>query len=254
MELLENKRVASRYSESIRSLHKHSPIELGKKITSPKKRKSKKKSPLKVIKISGNVNKSPVAPNFLNSNNNTTDYKNHQSQKTKMAPIKYSASPPIINNRHIVRPVNRTGNELPRYTSLPSYPPKYDSVYKPSYPPNNIDKYPKQHRSHANNTGGFINNNSNINYQYIPQIQTKNIANTQEPKKVPYNSENITFSSSNKVIKDEILVKNLKPLKLIKPIKPKKQRPVYQKKRLYIKTHKKNTPNKNSETSASEKK
>ena len=119
MELIENQRVVSKYSESIRSKNRYSrnqtTIELGKRVTSPKKNKSPKnqrqsppknqrqsppKNPrLKVIKINNNVKRHPHVPRYSYNTNatNATNATNNRTPNNRnpnsRIPNKYNRSP-----------------------------------------------------------------------------------------------------------------------------------------------------------------
>ena len=231
MELLENKRVASRYSESIRSLHKHSPIELGKKITSPKKRKSKKNPPLKVIKIRNNVIKPPLLPKYSPMNNmrnensngipNTNKYRyrrdnnynhNNHSGRHPRFNNKITKTPMPERKPIIPPPYSRKNLTITRDTS-PSYPSNYDNTYKDTSPSNKFNRFensPPHKNYYPVNRGPtnvqFTNSiptthTSNINYQYIPQIQNKYREEGENRVETPYKP---IVKSQNKIIKKKM--------------------------------------------------
>ena len=255
MELIENQRVVSKYSESIssknRSLHNQTTIELGKKVTSPKKTTSHKfhssNPPLKVIKINHNVKSTPHLPRYSYNTNNRIP-KNYTSspsarQQRNFNPQRSQNTYPLNSIKTQKKPRRfATNNIIKTQRGPPAYPPRNNITYKNPLPPNKLNRSPIKYdnkntdiigrRSHIQYPNSHT---PNINYQYIPQLQNKYTGDT-NPTETPYKPNKKHFKSPRKYHKPSPIQKKLK--------KPKR---LYQKKRLYLKQERVPKPNKHSD-------
>lgn len=283
MELIDNKRVTSRYSESIRSknrsLYNQIPIELGKRVTSPKKKHKKKtSSPLKVIKINNTTPKKPATyrrgnsynthpPNTLPSNNHSDNYHkpksrvlNHRNKPTNQNRSSKIPNHNTYTNYNSNSAVNSNNNMSPCDNRLPDYRIDNGYTHKTQKSPRNNShgiQHPNQYITLENNPGYRYPNQYDQYNQYshetIPKNQshTKNINYQYMPELQNKYSPNTGRATPNRRHSSNKIPRNKKPYtmprKPIKPLKPRKpikllkpKKPLYQNRRLYLNS--KNTP------------
>ena len=224
MELIENKRVTSKTL----SRYKQMPIELGKKVTSPKKTKTHKHIPLKVIKIKDNTKKYPTVrsysynrtPNITDKYRSPVQYRPSANNNNTIIPRLKNEKYPKYSNNNIVQGVNK----------LPTHPSCYNDAYKYDNVPKHSNKYQVrlEHNSpHLKKTRTNQLNDNHINFQYVSELQNKQTA-YRDSVQVPYKSKR----------KQNIIKK--------KKIIPKKPKKLYRHKCLYLKQEKSLKSQKNS--------
>jgi len=221
------------------------PIELGKKISSPKKtRKNTQKNthtPLKVIKIN-NTNKNRKVPSYSYNIDRTSDadiklksYRNNRHSKKAIRSMGLSKIPHDNQNRNRFRSKK---NPFPEYSykrknndrnTIPDHPQYYDNSHNDDISPVRYNNNPREdpHNPHPLDKKDIYDiDNNNINYQYIPELQHKQ------------NNRVTKFNTAYKMPRRAVVntgVNRLDRERVKKKVIPKKVKKLYCQKRLYLK-------------------